>query len=210
MSAITVYGSTGMVGRPITEEAVRRGHTVTAVSRHESPENPVAGATYVTGDFWDTADVVEKAKDADVLVVSVPAPRDGSPLHPIIDAHRAAVDALRGLPTRVFVIGGAGGLFTADGERLVDTDLVKDIYKPEARAFLEVLTTYENAPEDLDWVMLAPSPVIAPGPATPEHVLGTDTPVGDHVSTGTFAEAVVDEIEEPAHRRVRFTVADGE
>ena len=56
--------------------------------------------------------------------------------------------------------------------------------------------------------MLAPSPVIAPGERTGAYVLGTDSPAGESVSAEDFAVAALDELETPAHRNARFTVAN--
>ncbi|MGO1465625.1 MAG: NAD(P)H-binding protein, partial [Candidatus Corynebacterium faecigallinarum] len=78
MSAITIYGATGMVGHDIAQQAADRGHQVTGVSRSTEPSNTVDGVTYVTGEVADVADVVAKAQDADIVVISVPGPRDGS------------------------------------------------------------------------------------------------------------------------------------
>ncbi|MGV0869754.1 NAD(P)-dependent oxidoreductase [Corynebacterium kalidii] len=208
MTTITVYGSTGMVGSDITREAAARGHRVIGVSRQESPDNRVDGVTYVTGNLQDTADVVAKAADTDVLVISVPGPRDGSSVQPVIDAHAALVPALAGQDVRVFVVGGAGATLTADGTMLVDTPDFPEAYAAEARSFAEVLDLYRAAPASLDWTMLAPAPEIGPGAPAEPYVLGDDHPAGDSVTTGTFARAALDEIETPAHRRTRFTVAD--
>ena len=47
MTRITVLGGTGYGGAAVVAEAARRGHAVTACSRH-APERPVAGVTYET------------------------------------------------------------------------------------------------------------------------------------------------------------------
>ena len=210
MSKITVYGATGMVGSAIVREAVARGHSVVGVSRGGTPKTPVEGVRYVRGEIGDAADVVSKAQDCDIVVFAVPGPRDGSPVQPIIDAHAATVDALAkaGVTARIFVVGGAGATLAADGTRLLDTPGFPDAYKPEARSFAEILEIYREAPESLDWVMLAPAPQIAPGPAAARYQLGDDHPAGSFVSAGTFAKAALDELEHPAHHRVRFTVAE--
>lgn len=208
MANITVYGSTGMVGSDITREAVSRGHRVTGVSRHENPANQMDGVTYVTGTLQDTADVVSKAENADIVVISVPGPRDGSSVQPVIDAHAALIPALADQDVRVFVVGGAGATLTEDGTKLVDTPDFPEAYAAEARSFVEVLDLYRAAPAGLDWTMLAPAPEIAPGAPAESYALGEDHPAGGSVTTGTFARAALDELEKPAHRRTRFTVAD--
>lgn len=50
--------------------------------------------------------------------------------------------------------------------------------------------------------------MIAPGERTGRYVTGTDSPVGSQISAEDFAVAVVDELENPAHRGARFTVAN--
>ena len=64
-----------------------------------------------------------------------------------------------------------------------------------------------RAAEGLDWTMLAPAPVIAPGERTGRYTVELDVPAGDQVSAEDFAVALVDELERPAHRGERFTVA---
>ena len=52
MTNITVLGGTGYTGAAIVSEALKRGHSVTVVSR-SAPESPVDGVTYVTGSALD-------------------------------------------------------------------------------------------------------------------------------------------------------------
>lgn len=66
----------------------------------------------------------------------------------------------------------------------------------------------------MNWVAVSPSQAFTPGEAT-GFVLGRDellvAPDGSsHVSTGTMAVAILNEIEHPAHVRERFTVRDAE
>jgi hypothetical protein len=196
---IVVYGATGMVGSQIAEVAVARGHQVTAVSRAGAD---VAGTTARAADIADTDSFVALAADADAVVVAIPPDRTGGPTEPIIDAHRRIIAAHP--VTRLLVVGGAGSL-EVDGRRLVDAPGFPEAYKPESQAFTRILDDY-RASEGLDWTYVSPSPGIAPGERT-GYVLGTDSPVGDSVTTSDFADAIVDELETPAYTGRRFTVA---
>ncbi|MGX9899270.1 hypothetical protein ACW0JT_04070 [Arthrobacter sp. SA17] len=60
----------------------------------------------------------------------------------------------------------------------------------------------------MDWTVLAPAPLIQPGERTGEYVTALDTPAGSQISTQDFAVAMLDEIENPKHRRTRFTAAN--
>jgi hypothetical protein len=49
--------------------------------------------------------------------------------------------------------------------------------------------------------------VIAPGERTGRYTLGVDSPAGDQISAEDYAVAMLDEMEQPKHRRQRFTAA---
>ena len=106
---------------------------------------------------------------------------------------------------RLLVVGGAGALQAGDTQ-LRNTPGFPAEYKPESDTFAAVLDLYRAA-EGLDWTMLAPAPVIAPGERTGRYTVELDVPAGDQVSAEDFAVALVDELERPAHRGERFTVA---
>jgi uncharacterized protein len=196
---IVLYGATGMVGSQITQAALARGHEVTAVSRSGAD---VAGATSLASDITDTDTLVALAADADAVVVAIPTDRTGGPTEPIIKAHQDLIAARPA--TRLLVVGGAGSLSVGDS-LLVDAPGFPDGYKPESKALTAILDDY-RASSGLDWTVVSPSPVIAPGERT-GYVLGTDSPVGDSVTTSDFADAIVDELETPAYKGRRFTVA---
>lgn len=198
---IAVYGATGMVGSTIVAEAAKRGHEVTAVSR--SGREAEGASSVTTAELGDMSAYRTLATEHDVVVFSVPPSRTGDSHQPFIDAHEEISETL--VPARVFIVGGAGAT-EVDGVRLFNIPGFPEEYKPEARTMGEVLDFYTSA-SGLDWTMLAPAPVIAPGEASGAIVLGNDSPAGDHVSTGDFAVAALDELEDPKHQHRRFTVA---
>jgi putative NADH-flavin reductase len=95
------------------------------------------------------------------------------------------------------------------GVRLIDTPDFPEAYQAEAgggAAFLDLL----RQEQDLDWTFLSPSLQSLPGERTGKFRLGKDellsTEKGSVISFEDYAVALVDEIENPAHRRQRFTV----
>ncbi|MFC6236215.1 NAD(P)-dependent oxidoreductase, partial [Leucobacter soli] len=117
---------------------------------------------------------------------------------------------------RLGVIGGAGSLLASeDGPRLVDTPAFDEEYKPEALEMGEVLDDLRVSPESLDWFLVSPAGDFGPwvaGEYTGEYRIGGDVLLTDEagrsaIGGADFGVAVVDEIEEPAHHRARFTVA---
>ncbi|WPF67287.1 NAD(P)H-binding protein [Corynebacterium sp. 22KM0430] len=209
MSRIVIMGATGMVGSAVAAEARSRGHEVIGLSRSvPAPEKQIDGVEYRAGDVSDTQALLNAAQGADALVVTVPINRETGEADFIVEAHRNLIAAAPA--TRIVAVGGAGGLSTPEGTLLVDTPEFPEDYKAEARAFVQILDLYRQAPENLDWTMLAPSPEIAPGPAAASYLTSTTTPAGGFVSAGTFAVALLDEVENPQYRRARLTVADAE
>ncbi|MDO4916784.1 MAG: hypothetical protein Q3974_04110 [Rothia sp. (in: high G+C Gram-positive bacteria)] len=68
-----------------------------------------------------------------------------------------------------------------------------------------ILDEYRKHAGLLQWTMLAPSPVIAPGVRTGEYSSELNTVAGFFVSAEDFAVALVDESEKAEHVGERFT-----
>ncbi|HEV7204817.1 MAG TPA: NAD(P)H-binding protein [Jatrophihabitans sp.] len=203
---IAVYGATGNIGSRIVTEALRRGHHVTALSRRE-PTTPVPeGAVWQAGDLADADGVAAVAAAHDVVVTATGPSRvpgeDPFAFAPLIRGAAAVVGA-----TRFFVVGGAGSLLAAPGVRLVDTAEFPEAYKSESLAGAQVLEFLRGADDSLDWGYLSPAPMIEAGERTGSYAIADEVPAGNWISYEDYAVAALDELEEPAHRRARFTVA---
>ncbi|GGB29377.1 putative epimerase/dehydratase [Flexivirga endophytica] len=199
---IAVIGASGMVGSRVVHELSQRGHEVTGVTRSgtEVPE-----ATSVRGDLGDAGFVRSLAADHDVVLSATGPSRTGEDHQIWLDALQTAQE--NATDTRLFVIGGAGSLLI-EGTRLVDLPGFPEGYKAEALTATQALDNIRQAPESLDWTFLSPAPEIAPGERTGTYQVADDTPAGDKISAEDFAVAIVDELEQPKHRRARFTVAN--
>ena len=211
MARIAVIGGTGYAGRHIVAEAVERGHTVVSVARSIAGER-VAGATYVEGTLLDVPSLVAELQGVDVVVSTVPARGDMEGL-----VRPAVAELLAELQetVRVGVIGGAGGSLSApDGPRVVDLPSFTEEYKPEALEAIGILEDLEATPATRDFFYIHPAGgfgVWNPGERTGSYRDGGDVIVTDdagesYISGADLAVAVIDEIENPKHRRERFTV----
>lgn len=201
MSKIALIGASGRVGSEILKELSGRGHQVTAIARRPERIAALAGVTAKAGDAHDRAGLAALAKGHDVLVSAV----FFSQTDPRV-LIGAAEDAGVG---RYIVVGGAGSLNAPDGGRLYDSPAFPDAYRAEARSggiFLDMLKLTEG----LDWTLISPAAEIFDGPRKGVYRTGRDDLViVDGKSTISFADyaiALVDEIETPRHRKMRFTV----
>jgi putative NADH-flavin reductase len=212
MARISVFGGTGYAGGNIVAEAARRGHSVTSYSR-TLPEQRTEGVEYVQGSLLDPTTRTKALDGADVVVVTV-APR-GDMAGAVRDGIKALATEAEQAGVRVGVIGGAGSLHVAEGgPRLFDTDGFPAEYKPESLEMADALDDL-RATESLDWFYVSPPAAFggfAPGEALGTYRVGGDVLLTDEggnsfIGGADFGRALVDEIEQPAHRRARFTVA---
>lgn len=209
---IFVIGATGNIGTRIRSEALSRGHRVTGFTRDAAKLPFEPGLAVAEGDVLDTARLAQAMKGHDAVVVSHNSPWDDPKAGPkTIIAADSIIDALREAGVaRVLWVGGAGSLFNAEGKRVIDAIemppwAVSSIWAMAAHlAYLKTI-------EDLDWSFLSPSLMIGPGERTGRFRLGTDELLVDSennssISYEDFAVAAIDELEDPRHIRMRFTV----
>jgi putative NADH-flavin reductase len=204
---IALLGGTGYVGSKLLAEAVSRGHEVTVLVR--DPLKVALGEQVIAlpVDIHDTPGLAAAfAGHAAVLSAYNPAlPRGLEGARSIIDAVKLA-----GVP-RLLVVGGAGSLLRPDGMRIVDAPDFPAQWKQGALNTAEFLNLLREEPT-LNWTMLSPAEVLAPGARTGHFRLG-----GDHalhaengpsrISVEDFAVALLDELDSPQHPRARFSVA---
>ena len=214
MTTIAIFGGTGYAGGAIRDEALRRGHTVITVSRTEAEAAGKAGLISRGGNLHDPALVDHIAVEAEVLVVAIRASaQDGVRLADVIGSV-AKMAAAHG--TRLGVVGGAGSLHvTEGGPRVVDLPTFPEVHKGEALGQADVLAVLRETPPDVDWFYVSPAATFGsyvPGEATGRYRVGSDVLLTDAdgnstISGADYAKAFVDEIEQPTHRRQRFSVA---
>jgi putative NADH-flavin reductase len=197
---IAVYGATGAIGSAIVDEARRRGHEVTGISRRGSN-----ASGDLVGDALDADFAVDIAEKHDVVVSAIGPSR-------VSDDGTRFVDSIANLVAtlgnrRLVVVGGAGSL-QVGGVRLVDSPEFPEAYKAEALKGAASLALLRETSDDVDWTYLSPAPLILPGTRSGSYRVELETPAGERISIEDYAVALVDEIEQPKHVRRRFTVAN--
>jgi putative NADH-flavin reductase len=164
---IAIIGATGNVGSRLVDEALSRGHRVTAVARNAAGLRPARNLKPVNADAGVPGSLVPALKGHDAVISAVKF------LQVKPDALIRAVRE-SGVP-RYLVVGGAGSLEVAPGIALVDSAGFPALYRDEAlagKAFLDALRKVD----DLDWTMLSPSALFTAGQRTGVFRLGADSP----------------------------------
>jgi len=199
---IALIAAAGNAGSRILAELVSRGHHVTAIVRDTAKVPPREGVTVVEGDGNQPAALAKLLTGHDA-VISAAKFLHVKPEN-LIEAVRAS-----GV-TRYLVVGGAGSLTTADGTLEMDSPRFPAHVKPESGEGVRFLALLQASP-DLEWSFLSPSRFFGPGERTGKFRLGTDQMLFDDsgtskISMEDYAIALVDELEQGAHIRQRFTV----
>ncbi|WP_020390666.1 NAD(P)-dependent oxidoreductase [Kribbella catacumbae] len=210
---ITVFGATGAVGSRVVQEALSRGHEVTAVSRQalrSSKDDAAGGLRVRRGDASDPTEVTRLSRGQD-LVISATRPVPGREDELAIAA-KGLVSGLAGTGVRLLIVGGAASL-TLPGDRsttVVDGPGFPAALRPIALACNEQLEVIRSS-ADLEWTYLSPPALLEPGVRTGTYRLGRDELLTaadgtSYISMEDFAIALLDEAERPQHHCTRFTV----
>jgi putative NADH-flavin reductase len=216
---IALFGATGVIGQRILNEALSRGHQVTAIVRDasRSPEKR-PNLEIKIGDVLISESVAAAIAGTDVVVSSY-GPGKGDPQLVVTAAHAliagvAAAGKKAAHPIRLIVVGGAGSLEIAPGVQLLDTPEFPAAWKPVASAARDALAVYrtEGMKAGIDWTYFSPAAMIQPGTRTGKYRTATDQLVRDakgesRISAEDYAVALLDEIETPRFSRRRFTAA---
>ncbi|WP_429039339.1 NAD(P)-dependent oxidoreductase [Aeromonas media] len=208
---IALIGASGFVGSAILNEAVSRGHSVTAIVRNTSKLTPHPQVTAVAVDAQDPQALADVIKGHD-RVISAYNPGWSTPdIHDqYLKGASAIVEAANAAHSWLLVVGGAGSLEIAPGVQLVDTPDFPAEWKQGALAARDGLTALRRE-TTLDWRFVSPPVFLEPGEKRGGYRLGGDQVLfsGDKpagITVGDLADGVLNEAETPAHLRQRFTL----
>ena len=218
---VVVYGATGEVGTHVVQEALNRGHRVTAVSRNpEQVELQHEHLTVVKGDLLDKASVDAIVAGQDVVVLSVRGVigDSGAPTSALqFVAAETLVEVLSGQgedAARLLHVGGAGSLEVETGvlfaEKLPTIALPKDL-EVEILGQILALEFYQKV-DDVSWTYVTPPKNLTDGPRTGTYRVGDEQALEDdrgrtRVSRADFAVALLDEAEQARHPRQQISIA---
>ncbi|MFC5707251.1 NAD(P)-dependent oxidoreductase [Aeromonas eucrenophila] len=208
---IALIGASGFVGTAILNEAIDRGHSVTALVRDVSKIAPHPQVRAVAVDAQDPEALAEALKGHD-RVISAYNPGWSVPdiYEQYLKGASAIVHAAVAAKSWLLVIGGAGSLEIAPGVQLVDTPDFPAEWKQGALAARDGLTALRREAV-LDWRFVSPPVFLEPGEKRGGYLLGGDQVLfsGDKpagITVGDLADGVLNEVEQPAHLRQRFTL----
>lgn len=214
MKQIVLIGASGFVGSALLNEALHRGFQVKAIVRNPEKitlKNP--SLQVVKGDVSSPETVTSLCKGYET-VVSAYNP-GWSNAHIYDETLTIYPGILKGVKEagvkRFLCVGGAGTLYVKPGVRIVDTGTVPKAILPGVESLGKFYTDVLLKEKDIDWVFFSPAATLEPGKRTGKFRLGKDNLIVDEdgesrISVQDYAVAMIDEAENPAHHRERFTI----
>lgn len=218
MKNVVLIGAGGFVGSAILNEALSRGHKVTAVVLNPSKisvDNP--NLTIVKADACDPDVLSELAKGKDAIISAYnPGWTNPRQYEETLENYPKIVEgAKRAGVKRLLIVGGAGTLFVKPGVRLIDTGTLPEAWLPGVKSLGEFYLNTLMKEKDIDWIFFSPAGNLGnmgPGVRTGKYRLGKDDMLFDEkgesfISVEDYAVAMIDELEQENHHYERFTAA---
>lgn len=214
MKKIVLIGASGFVGSAIMNEALDRGHKVTAVVRHpEKITKTHKNLLVKRGDVSFSETVTELSKGADAVISAYnPGWQNPDIAKETTSVYKAIIEGVRKSAVKRFlVVGGAGSLYVTHGIKLMDAGVMPEFILPAVKALADVYLQDLTAEKNLDWVFFSPAGNLEAGQRTGKFRLGKDELIVNNegeskISVQDYAVAMIDELEKPAHHRERFTI----
>lgn len=204
---IAVVCANGKAGRLIVEEALGRGHDVTAVVRGE---NRTAVPAEIVKDVFELT--AEDLAGFDAVIDAF-----GAWTPEVLDQHTRSsqhlCDLLAGTGMPLLIVGGAGSLYVnpEHSAQVADGPDFPEVFKPLANAQAAELEALRGR-TDARWTFVSPAcDFQAEGERTGRYLLaGEELTLNERgesiISYADYAIAIVDEAENPAHPQQRISV----
>ena len=214
MANVLLIGATGFVGSAVLNELVSRGHKVTAVVRNIEKVAKSELVDVVKEDVANVDAIAKLAEGKDAIISAYNPGWTNPDIATLISENYPKIlsAAKKSGVERLLIVGGAGTLFCAPGLRVVDSGAIPEEIMGGVRPLGDFyLNTLMNE-NDIDWVFFSPAGVFdQQGKKTGNYRLGKDDLIVDaegnsHISVQDYADAMVNELEKPAHHKERFTI----
>jgi putative NADH-flavin reductase len=203
---LIIFGSTGMVGKQLVNQALHMGHQVKAFGRNvfttDFPKND--SLELIQGALFDEKQVLEAIEGCDGVLSSLGGDNNITDVTRSLGMKNIVAQMQHADVKRIVAVGGMGSL-NADEETLImDTDGFPEQFLPVSREHYKAYQVLKSS--SLDWTMVCPPDIINAAP-TGEFITNADYPPTPNlykINAGDLALFMLNEISkrEFVHQKV--------
>lgn len=208
---VAIIGATGRAGSRLTDEALSRGHEVTAIARGAANLGSRENLTTAAVDMNDTDALASALVGAEAVLYSYRAGDEVDRIAVTAEVTKSALEAVqRAGVHRFLIVGGAGSLEVAPGQLNVDQPGFPEASKPTAIATMNIYKAAQEVP-GLEVTYMCPAGRFFEGERTGTFRVGGTAVLKDAegnagISFEDFAVAMIDELESPKHAGEKVAV----
>lgn len=198
---VTIFGATGRTGQHIVEQALERGHEVTAFVRSPQKLYPYRDRlTIVEGDVQDVGAVREAVAGADA-VVSVLGPTENTPDYQVTRGTRHILDAMKAHGVDRLVISAGAGVSDPRDEPRLFNKLINVLLKLFSRHVYEDMkrTVAAVRDSDVDWTIVRVPMLTDDAPKGEVKVGYVGKGMGPRITRADMASFMLDQVDSDAY-----------
>ncbi|WP_093823684.1 NAD(P)-dependent oxidoreductase [Spirosoma endophyticum] len=207
---LLVLGATGGTGKQTVEQALERGHYVTAFVRNPtklSIQHP--NLTVLTGDVLKPETLVAAVRRQDAVICSLGS-KPGQKDHPVADGTVNLIDAMQHVGVRRLLVVSSMGVGSSYEEMNI---IGKVLMNTLLRSVMAEKEKQEQAVQqsNLDWLIVRPTN-LTNGPITGQYKVGEHLPFSTfafpHISRADVAAFMLDQLDNDTYLRKAVTITE--
>jgi hypothetical protein len=209
---ITIFGATGMVGKPLVKSALAAGHTVIAFGRDvtslldEDEANDYLKA--YKGYVFDEQEVYEAINGSDAVISVLGGAFDGSDKTRSLGMKNIIKQMDKAGVTRIVALGGMGILNAKEDGLIIDQPSYPTEYLPVGKEHLQAYQFLKES--NLDWTFVC-APDIKDEASTGSYITRKDYPPASNqprITAGDLAAFMLSEVSRNEFVRSRVGIAN--
>lgn len=157
---LTIFGSTGMVGKQLVQEALLLGYTVKAFGRNVFTSHFAENKNLhlIQGALFDEKEVSDALKNSDAVISVLGGKTDAGDRTRSLGMKNIVLQMKKNGLKRIIAVGGIGVLNTPNDTLIMDEENYPKEYLPVSKEHLKAYETLKAS--DLDWTFVCPPNII--------------------------------------------------
>jgi putative NADH-flavin reductase len=209
---ITIFGSTGQVGKQVVKQALHNGDTVKAFGRNvfiaDFPENE--SLHLINGALFDEKQVLDAIKGSDAVISVLGGAFDGTDNTRSLGMKNIVAQMQKAGVKRIVALGGMGVLDVSedDTSKLMESESYPPEYLPVDNEHLKAFQ-YLSA-SSLDWTFVCTPDIIEAPETGIIHTAANVLPVPntDKINSGDLALFMLDELNRNEYVKERVGISN--